>query len=340
MQPLWIVRIFFILLLTYSGYWIGQPARILETTGLALLIALLIVGAEYTTRFLSTKVILLGSLGATMGLLFSRLFVPTLPTGLFPDPQAPALIFNVLFMYLGVVLLLRNADRISLSRLRFFVGAASENGVLLDTSVLIDGRVIHLYSLGFMTRSSIVPSFVVDELQSLADSRDPARRQAGRRGLENLELLQSVDQDLQLYEKRYPNERAVDQMLILLAKELGSAIVTNDYNLARVGKVHHVKTLNLNELSAALRHNLAVGDQVTVSVQRPGKEEGQGVGHLDDGTMVVVEDGRPFIGQQTHVVIVSILPTSAGRLAFARLLEQQPQEERPVARIEVVGPPA
>lgn len=322
MNPLILARIFFVLLMTSSGYWLGRPNLVLEFTGLAFVFSLFIVALEHSTRILSTKKILLSAFGAFFGLCFGRLMASTIPTAMFPDPQMPMFIFNLLFMYFGIVMAIRNADRISLSRLRFFVGAASENTMLVDTSVIVDGRIVKMFETGFLTRTITVPAFIIDELQSLADSKDHAKRQYGRRGLDNLEELRSIDKDLQILEKDYEEVKGADHKLIALAKEMGAPLLSNDYNLCKVAGLHQVKALNINELSAALRLNLAVGDQVVLAIQREGKESHQGVGHLDDGTMVVVDNARNFIGQQVHAAVVNILHSNSGRMAFARLLDR------------------
>jgi uncharacterized protein YacL len=323
MQPIWIVRVLFVLTLTLCGYWVGKAGSQggPEFSLIALLLALFIVALEYATRVLSAKKIVLSAVGAFLGLAFSRLFRDTFPENMLGGQDAAKAAFNLLFMYFGVVMALRNADRVSLSRLRFFITSPREDSVLLDTSAIIDGRVKDLYALGFLARNAIVPTFVLDELQTLADSRDAAKRHSGRKGLENLDAFKDIVQ-FQLFEKDYPDVQGVDHKLILLAKELGAGILTNDYNLGKVAGLHQVKALNVNTLSAALRPTLSVGDQLVLAIQREGKDAGQGVGYLDDGTMVVVDDARPLIGRTVPINIVSLMQTNAGRLVFGRLLPE------------------
>ncbi len=337
MQPIWLARVFFILIMTWSGYWLGRSNKaILEFTGVGLLFSIFIVVVEHSSRILSAKKIALSVLGAFFGLAFARLFSPIVPSSLFSDPEIPQFAFSLLFMYFGIVMAMRQADRISLSRLRVFIGGTSDNSILLDTSAIIDGRIVKLYELGFMTRSSIVPTFVLDELQLLADSRDADKRNYGRRGLENLEELRTVDRSLQIFEKDYPDIKGgVDHKLIALAKEIGSTLVSNDYNLCKIASLHQVKSFNIVQLAAALRPNLSIGDHLALVIQREGKEEGQGVGHLEDGTMVVVERGRSLIGQQVNVTIISIVQTNAGRLVFARIPKDYSQTDED----ESSGPP-
>lgn len=183
-----------------------------------------------------------------------------------------------------------------------------------------------------------MPSFVVEELQQLADSADSIKRHNGRKGLDHLEELKGAV-PFQLLEKNYPDIAGVDQKLIALARDLQATVVTNDYNLGKVANVHQVDVVNLNSLAAALRPSLGVGDQLMLTIKREGKEHHQGVGYLEDGTMVVVDHARPLIGQNVPVVIVSLMQTNAGRLAFGRLIEGQESisAEVPGERAEAVA---
>ena len=326
MQPIWIIRVLFVLTLTLCGYWIGKSSsgHGLEFSAVALMLALFIVVVEYATRILSAKKIVLGALGSFAGLIFSSLFRDTFPARMLGGEQAETAVTaacNLLFMYFGVVMALRNADRISVSRLRFFITSPrGEDSLLLDTSVIIDGRIREIYEKGFLSKTAILPSFVVDELQTLADSRDIVKRHTGRKGLDNLESFRAA-LDFQLVEKDYPNEKDVDHKLIAMAKELGATIVTNDFNLTKVCSLHRVSAINVNLLAAALRPNLTVGDQLFLQITRQGKDEDQGVGYLEDGTMVVVDNARVLIGKTIPVSIISLMQTNAGRLAFGRLLD-------------------
>ncbi|MCC5875302.1 MAG: hypothetical protein JJU11_03685 [Candidatus Sumerlaeia bacterium] len=323
MQPIWMIRVLFVLTLTLCGYWVGKfDGKGLEFSAIALLLSLFIVALEYATRVLSGKVILLTGLGAFAGLAFSRLFYDTFPPNMLGGQDAARAAFNLFFMYFGIILALRNADRVSLSRLRFFITSPKEDSVLLDTSVIIDGRIKELYELGFITRNPLVPNFVVEELQILSDSSDPQRRHVGRRGLENLENYRDSI-PYQLFDKDYPEIQGVDSKLIALAKEIGATILTTDYNLAKVAILHQVRALNINTLSAALRPNLSVGDQLVINITREGKDADQGVGYLEDGTMVVVDDARSYIGNAVTITIISMMQTNSGRLAFGRLLDKE-----------------
>lgn len=330
MTPLVIARILFVLTMTMSGFWIGRAdARGLEFTGVALLISIFIVALEFGAKVLSGKKILLAGLGAFAGLAFSRLFYDTLPESIFGNSQqASRTVFNLIFMYFGIAMALRNADRISLSRMKFFITSPREDTVLLDTSVIIDGRIRELYEMGFFTKSAIVPNFVVDELQTLADSKDTAKRHQGRRGLENLNNFKEAV-PYSFIDRDFPDLKGADSKLIALAKELSVPLLTNDFNLGKVAQLHQVRALNLNSLSAALRPNLTIGDQLIIAISREGKEQHQGVGYLDDGTMVVVDHAKVHIGKTIPITVISMMQTNAGRLAFGRLLEEKESTNPP-----------
>lgn len=322
MQPIWIIRVLFVLTMTLCGYWVGKyDGKGIEFSAISLVLALFIVALEYATRVLSGKVIVLSGIGAFAGLAFSRLFYDTFPAGMLGGEDTARAAFNLFFMYFGIILALRNADRISLSRMRFFITSPKEDSILLDTSVIIDGRIKELYEQGFISKNPIVPNFVVEELQALSDSREAQKRHNGRKGLDNLDAYRD-SVPYQLFEKDYPQVQGVDSKLIVLAKEIGASILTTDYNLAKVASLHQVKALNINTLSAALRPNLSVGDQLVLAITREGKDPDQGVGYLEDGTMVVVDEARPKIGKTVPITIVSMMQTNSGRLAFGRLLDR------------------
>jgi uncharacterized protein YacL len=190
--------------------------------------------------------------------------------------------------------------------------------VLLDTNILIDGRIVDLLSTGFLDRHLLVPRFVLDELQRIADSDDPLRRTRGRRGLDTLNRLrQDAPDRIEVLDAVVPEEREVDAKLVHLAKERGVRVLTNDYNLNRVAQVQGIDVLNLNSLTNALRPLVLPGEEIKLKVVQEGREAGQGVGFLDDGTMVVVDGGKPLVGTQTQVTVTRLLQTGAGRMVFA-----------------------
>ena len=202
-------------------------------------------------------------------------------------------------------------------------GEPSETGILLDTSVIIDGRIPDLMRTGFLEGRLLVPRFVLEELQYIADSEDPIRRARGRRGLDMLNRLRQETPDrlveLSVVEADLGGAppKEVDAKLVRLAKQRGYRVLTNDYNLNRVAQIQGVKVLNLHELTGALRPPVLPGEELRLKLVQEGREAGQGVGFLDDGTMVVVDGGKPWVGQQTSVTVTRLLQTGAGRMVFA-----------------------
>ncbi|MGE5404217.1 MAG: PIN/TRAM domain-containing protein [Candidatus Saccharibacteria bacterium] len=190
---------------------------------------------------------------------------------------------------------------------------------VLDTSAIIDGRIYDVALSGFLEGRLAVPSFVIEELRHIADSSDYIRRSKGRRGLEILSKMQKHPNiKIRIIEGDYPEEREVDMKLLRLCRDLGAGIVTNDYNLNKVAELQSIKVLNVNELTNAVKVIVFPGETMRVNVIKEGKEDGQGVGYLEDGTMVVVESGEEDIGQEVEVVVTSVFQTAAGRMIFTR----------------------
>ncbi|MDN4494050.1 PIN/TRAM domain-containing protein [Ureibacillus aquaedulcis] len=195
---------------------------------------------------------------------------------------------------------------------------------LLDTSVIIDGRIADISSTGFIEGVLIVPQFVLTELQHIADSSDTLKRTRGRRGLDMLKKLQDERvTTVQISEEDFEDVQEVDLKLVRLAKKMGAQILTNDFNLNKVCDLHHVQVLNINDLANAVKPVVIPGEDMQVVVIKDGKEQNQGVAYLDDGTMIVVEGGRSFIGQAITVTVTSVLQTSAGRMIFAKPKDEQ-----------------
>lgn len=191
---------------------------------------------------------------------------------------------------------------------------------ILDTSVIIDGRILDICKAGFLEGEIVIPAFVLDELRHIADSADPLRRNRGRRGLDVLNKLQNeIGCPVRIVEQDYNDVEEVDVKLLRLCREQGGAVLTNDYNLNKVAGVTGVQVLNINELAGALRPVVLPGEEMHVHLVREGKEPGQGVAYLEDGTMVVVENGRRRVGETLDVVVTTVLQTNAGRMIFSRV---------------------
>jgi uncharacterized protein YacL len=192
---------------------------------------------------------------------------------------------------------------------------------LLDTSVVIDGRIFEICKAGFLEGRLIVPSFVLDELRTISDSEDDLKRSRGRRGLDILARLQhELARPVEVVNRDFPELSDVDAKLLKLANELGAKVVTNDYNLNKVAKVQNIRVLNINELGNAVKPIALPGEEMNVKIVKPGKEQGQGVAYLDDGTMIVVEGGARYIDENVQIIVTSSLQTSAGRMIFGRLV--------------------
>ena len=195
---------------------------------------------------------------------------------------------------------------------------------VLDTSVIIDGRIFDIAKTGFLEGDLIIPQFVLAELRHIADSGDGLRRARGRRGLDVLGRLQAeLKQNVVVVDTDYPEVSEVDVKLLRLCRDLGGVVVTNDYNLNKVAGVSGISVLNINDLANAVKPMLMAGEEMTVQIVREGKEPGQGVAYLDDGTMIVVDNGRRFVGESVTVVVTTVLQTSAGRMIFTRLKAQE-----------------
>ncbi len=197
-----------------------------------------------------------------------------------------------------------------------------ESPKILDTSVIIDGRIVGIAQTGFLEGVYIIPQFVLTELQHIADSSDSVRRVRGRRGLDVLKQLQNMpDRNVQIVEDDFKEIREVDSKIVALGKQRSAKVVTNDFNLNKVAELQGVPVLNINQLCKALEPVVLPGESLNVMVIKEGKESGQGIGYMEDGTMIVVEDGRRWIGKTIGVIVSTILQTSAGRMVFARLRE-------------------
>jgi uncharacterized protein YacL len=226
-----------------------------------------------------------------------------------------------------MVIALRGKDEFNLviPYVKFMREDRPERLVLLDTNVIIDGRVMEVCSTGFLDAILIVPRFVLNELQYIADSADDIKRACGRRGLEMLQEIQKNPHvEVKIHENDIPEIKEVDSKLVQLAKMLRAEILTNDYNLNRIAELQRVRVLNLNELSKALRPALLPGQRLHLKLVKEGKDLNQAVAYLDDGTMVVVNNARRMIGQTVEIMIASLLQTTAGRLVFAEMVGLNP----------------
>ena len=287
---------------------------------------------------LSAETLFAGLVGLIVGLLVAALLA--FPFSLLPAPFGQLLPFVgvVAFAYFGISLfVMRQGDIMGLLSA---LSGRSEGGsssswtnlnrtILLDTSVIIDGRVADIAKTGFLPGTLLIPRFVLNELQYIADSPDGLRRQRGRRGMEVLAELQKLPNILvRISDINAEGVREVDDKLVVLAKQLKSPILTNDFNLNRVAELQGVTILNINELANAVKSVVLPAERMTLNIFQEGKEHGQGVGYMDDGTMVVVENGHEYIGEYKEVVVTKVLQTAAGRMIFARVEEENGRKKK------------
>jgi len=264
------------------------------------------------------------SFGLAMGGIAAAIITHS-PLFEFADEETKYLVRIVLFvvlMYVGAVIALRGKDEFNLviPYVRFVPHDVEVPLVVVDTSALIDGRIVGICESRFLTSALIVPQFVVDELQRVADSGDPQRQSKGRRGIETLRELQRLPfVDLRIQESDVSGHEQVDMKLIYLAKSLKAKLLTLDYNLARLAELQGVDWLNISALSKALATEVAVGERLKVDLIKPGRESGQGVGFLNDGSMVVINNAADKIGTSVQAEVVSVLPSAGGKMVFAKL---------------------
>jgi uncharacterized protein YacL len=319
------VRILFVIFSTIIGYT-TFAIKDMEMVGalVGALASLFIILAEIGMRKVSVKGLSSSVFGLILGLIMSKLVTDAF--SLAPLPIATLAIIRVtltlIFCYLGMVIGLRGKDEFNLiiPYVRLRRQDQSEETVVLDTSVIIDGRIVDIMKTKFLDGSIVIPKFVLKELQQIADSTDPMKRQRGRRGLDILHILQKeMGQEIKFGEEDFPETNEVDAKLVKLAKFLEAKILTVDFNLNRVASLQGIKVLNINELSNALKPVVFPGEQMQIKLIKEGKEHNQAVGYLEDGTMVVVEEARRFIGQELRVIVTSVLQTQAGKMIFTKM---------------------
>ncbi|MBI4114991.1 MAG: TRAM domain-containing protein [Candidatus Omnitrophica bacterium] len=345
-----VLRILFVVLFTLLGYvsgfqwlfpfqlphgpWIGGAI------GLCFAVLVLLIDAFF--KKFTVRNILSVLLGIALGLLVHHLFMKVVDYAAVSNEvkQQLGIISALLFSYLGAVTILRGQDEFNL--LIPFVKLESkipgEELILLDTSVIIDGRIADIAETHFLSGRLVLPRFVLKELQLISDSSDPLKRNRGRRGLDILNRIKkNPNLDVKIQEMDFPEFSTVDAKLVKLAQVVNAKVFTNDYNLNKVAELQGVKVLNINDLANAVKSVVMPGEVMQVKILKEGKEHDQGVAYLADGTMVVVDNGRRRIGQTLNVAITSVLQTQAGRMIFAkpasegedtgRRQSQQPQQQ-------------
>ena len=334
-----LIRVVFTGILVAAGYvlhpvpsYFSIPTKILSAV-VAALIAGTIILFEIRIQRASLKTLIGAAIGSIMGIVGAFL-IGTLISHQEAGAVAPetktflTLALAFLMAYVGLMVGAAKGDYLELSALGgiFSDKTSRRDYKILDTSVIIDGRIADVAETGFLSGTIIIPQFILRELQQVADSPDSSKRQRGRRGLDMLNRLQSNNAlDIQIVDTDFPVIKEVDLKLLELSKHLEAVIVTNDFNLNKVAQLHGVTVLNINELANALKPVVLPGEAMRVFILKEGKEYNQGVAYLDDGTMVVVDNARRMIGKNADIAVTSVLQTTAGKMIFGRLWEESPE---------------
>jgi len=328
------IRLIFVAVCVTSGWLVcysisDWDAFRLRAALIGLLIGVLVVLVDMLLKGFSLRGLSAITFGLAVGLLIA-FFLSVSPLFKNGDPQVVYLFQLALFIvcsYLGAVIALRGKDEFNLviPYVRFVPHEVDVPLVVVDTSALIDGRVAKVCEAGFINAALIIPRFVLEELQHVADSAEPLRQARGRRGLEVLNDLRRIrNLDLRIHESEVSKRQDVDAKLVFLAQSMRAKLLTTDYNLAKMAEFHGVPWLNLNNLARSLRQEFLVGDTVEIDLVKLGKEEGQAVGFLDDGSMVVVNAARAYVGRRVNAEITSVLPSGGGKMLFARFVGEIP----------------
>jgi uncharacterized protein YacL len=333
-----ILRLLLVVVCSVSGYILAiyLPSYLpsLQTFGIwiklagaltGFIFALLALSIEKIIKKAPLKVILGGTFGLVLGLVIAQLLGYAFSGLQHAIRISASVILSCTFGYIGLVLGGKKIEEIKWPGWSLFTKGSLKRsgGKILDTSVIIDGRIADICETDFLEGPLVVPQFVLQELQHIADSADNLKRARGRRGLDILNRMQKGDAvEVRVVDEDYPEIREVDAKLIALAREMHAKIITNDFNLNKVAQLQGVPVLNINQLANALKPMVLPGEILSLQIMREGKEQGQGVAYLDDGTMVVVENASRLLGQEVEASVTSILQTTAGRMIFTTLKEE------------------
>jgi uncharacterized protein YacL len=324
-----IFRVCVLALIILAGYFFPsfkmQPAVSAAAAGGLGLAAIYL---ETRIRKAQFKIIWASTVGTLMGIFFGWLLGAVYDSIVQDHPTVIFIrvFFLVIMPYIGLLVGMRKSEWLNPAHLfRFFQEkSVGRSFKILDTSVIIDGRIADLCDTAFMEGTLVVPQFILKELQLVADSSDALKRQRGRRGLDVLDHLQKSSQvSVMISDADFPDVRDVDSKLIEMAKQLDAKIVTNDLNLNKVARLQGISVLNINELANALKPIVLPGEQMRVFIIKEGKEKDQGVAYLDDGTLVVVDNSRRWIGQNIDITVTSVLQTTVGKMIFGRYNEDR-----------------
>lgn len=331
-----ILRIVVLSVFLILGYYIGiKTGSPLKGSALGALLGLMVILIELLVRRVTVGSIIGGFIGLFLGVLTSSLILKPLRVIIIDDYSIVSFVVGALLGYGGLLIGAKKGEKLTISGIYKTLRGQSgeENLKVLDTSVIIDGRMADVIETGFLEGGFIVPNFILQELQHIADSPDTLKRARGRRGLDVLHRIQKMTNiTVKITDEDFPKIKEVDAKLVALTKALSARVITNDFNLNKVAELQGVSVLNINELANAIKPIVLPGETIKVFIIKEGKEHNQGVAYLDDGTMVVVDNGRKFIGKNTDVTVTSVLQTTAGRMIFTKLKEDYEREELKVAK--------
>ncbi len=324
-----IIRVVFVLVVAVAcallqPFGLSRPAAAVA----GIIVGVAVILFEMRLRAVSLKRLIGAAIGSVLGILgaylFSLVIRNSIPAG--NTQNFLQLLVMLLMAYVGLVVGANKGDLLNLAALGGVFGGekpGKRSCKILDTSVIIDGRIADIAETGFLDGVILIPQFVLRELQLVADSADSLKRNRGRRGLDILQRIQKLTSlDVQIVEDDYPHVREVDMKLIEMGKAYDGKIITNDFNLNKVAGLHGVQVLNINELANSLKPIVLPGETMKVFILKEGKEYNQGVAYLDDGTMVVVDNARKMIGKTIDIAVTSVLQTTAGKMIFGKYDER------------------
>ena len=330
LNDLLLIRILFVIIVGLAGFYL-KPMHLSGpwAAGLGVLLGIGIILFEIRLRKVSLKRLIGGAIGSVLGILGAFLIAKILEHSIAGGSNTVPfvqLLLLLLMTYVGLVVGANKGDMLNLAALGGLFGgekAGKHSFKILDTSVIIDGRIADIAETGFLDGVIVIPQFVLRELQLVADSADSMKRNRGRRGLDVLQRLQKMPQlNVQILDEDFPNIRDVDMKLVELGKLYDCKVVTNDFNLNKVANLHGVEVLNINELANSLKPIVLPGETMRVFILKEGKEYNQGVAYLDDGTMVVVDNAKRMISKTIDISVTSVLQTTAGKMIFGRFDER------------------
>jgi len=330
-----LVRLLFVIFVGLTCFFIrpfGLSPQ--QDAGVGVLLGLAIVLFEWRLRLVSLKRLIGAAIGSILGIVGAYLFALVIRNSISAGPTQNFLQLMVMLLmaYVGLIVGANKGDLLNLAALGGIFGGEKQSKKsykILDTSVIIDGRIADIAETGFLDGTIVIPQFVLRELQLVADSADSLKRNRGRRGLDILQRLQKVASvQIQIVEDDFPTVREVDLKLIELAKLYEGKIITNDFNLNKVAQLQGVEVLNINELANSLKPIVLPGETMKVFILKEGKEYNQGVAYLDDGTMVVVDNARKMIGKTIDISVTSVLQTTAGKMIFGKWDERAQRAEQ------------